>query len=92
MSDPSPRGVTAQEFFAAGLPGVTLTDAHHATRIAYSTIHRASKGGGIHANSARELEAWSRGLGLPVFISAAATLGLAGVEDLTPTATDRGAA
>lgn len=67
----------AQEFFAAEIPGGTMTDAHVATRIAYSTIHRAKRGESIHHGTAAELERWSRGLGAELHISAAATLGLA---------------
>lgn len=75
------RGVTAREFFAAGVEGGSMTAAHLATAIAYSTIHRASKGDGISLKTARELEKWSRGLGAEVFISALLTLDIVGVSD-----------
>jgi len=75
------QGITAQEFFAAGIEGGSMTDAHHATRIAYSTVHRASNGGGISVATARALETWSRALGRDLFISAAATLGIAGTAE-----------
>ncbi len=80
LSSPA-RGVTAQQFFAAEVPGGTMTAAHRATSVAYSTIHRASKGLGVSVATARELEKWSRGLGAEVFISAAATLDLAAGPD-----------
>lgn len=68
------RGVSAQEFFAAGVPGGTMTAAHLATRIAYSTVHRAANGKGISVATARELESWSKGLAAAVYINASATL------------------
>lgn len=71
------RGVTAQEFFALGIEGGSMTDAHHATRIAYSTVHRASRGDGVSLATARALEKWSQAIGGEVFISALATLDIA---------------
>lgn len=78
MTDSKPaRGVTAQKFFAAGVEGGSMTDAHHATRIAYSTVHRASRGDGVSLATARALEKWSQSLGANIFISALATLDIA---------------
>lgn len=70
------RGVSAQEFFAAGVDGGSMTAAHHATLVAYSTVHRASRGEPVSLATARKLEKWSRGLGADVFISALLTLDL----------------
>lgn len=79
MSDDMPkRGVTAREFFAAGYEGGTLTAAHIATSIAYTTIHRASRGIDVRADKLRELERWSMGVegahAAGVYLSAAATM------------------
>lgn len=72
--DTAARGLSAQEFFARALPGANMTEAQLATRIAYSTIHRASKGEPVSARTAFALERWSRDLGIGVFISAVACL------------------
>lgn len=81
IDDTAPaRGVTAQEFFAAGIEGGSMTAAHLATKVAYSTIHRASKGDGISLKTARELERWSRSLGAEIFISAVLTLDVVSVD------------
>jgi len=72
---PLSRGLSAREYFAEAPTGA-LTAAHLATGIAYSTVHRASKGDGVNLKTARELEKWSRGLNGPTYISALATLGV----------------
>ena len=76
---PTPaRGMTAQEFFAAGLEGASMTAAHCSTRIAYTTIHRASRGIDVRADKLRELERWSLSVegarSAGVYLSAAATM------------------
>lgn len=75
---PSPRGVTAREFFGRRIKGASMHEAHLATRLSYSTVHRASRGEAIALETAKALEEWSRGLTLDLFISAAETLGLNG--------------
>jgi hypothetical protein len=76
---PQPRGVTAQEFFAARIEGGSMTEAHRSTGIAYSTVFRAAKGDGVNVKTAKALEQWSRGVGGALFISASATLGVSPV-------------
>lgn len=79
---PSPRGVTAREFFGRRLKGASMHDAHLATRLSYSTVHRSSRGEVIALDTAKALESWSRGNAAAreagLFISAAATVGLEG--------------
>lgn len=72
----APRGVSAEEFFSASIPGGSMTQAHYDTRIAYTTIHRAAHGAPVSASTAKALERWSRDLGVELYISAAATLRL----------------
>lgn len=72
---PEPRGITAQEFFARRFPGASMHDAHLSTRLSYSTVHKAGHGKTVAFNTAKDLEVWSRKLGLEVFISAVATVG-----------------
>lgn len=62
MDTPTARGLTPQGFFALSLEGGSMTDAHHATRLAYSTVHRAAQGTLVSAAVARDLAAWSAGV------------------------------
>ena len=52
-----------------------MHDAHLSTRLSYSTVHKAGHGKTVAFNTAKDLEVWSRKLGLEVFISAVATVG-----------------
>lgn len=83
MESTADRGLTAAEFFARGFKGGTMTAAHLATGIAYSTIFRAKEGGGVGRKTAKALAAWSKTVeGTDgSFISAARTLGLDDVDD-----------
>lgn len=82
MDEPTPRGpLTAAEFFALGLDGVTLTAAQVATGLAYTTILRARDSGSkCDPATLRKLSAWSREVpsaqSAGVWIDAARTLGL----------------
>jgi len=77
----SMAGLTAHAFFARGLAGCSMSDAHLATGLAYSTVNDVAK---QHHESApridtlKRLERWSRDAGAQhgVYISAALTLGL----------------
>lgn len=66
------RGVTPQEFFALNLADGTMTAAHHHTRLAYSTVHRASTGAVVSVDAARRLAAWS--LTVPAALTARVTI------------------
>lgn len=76
ISPRSSRGVSARDFFRAAIPGGTMTAAHYATKISYTTIHRAASGAAVSPTTAKALERWSRELGADLVISAALTLGL----------------
>ena len=54
--------LTAVEFFARRMSGCSLTDAHRATGIAYTTIHDLAHAhvGTPRIETLRKLEAWSR--------------------------------
>ena len=57
-----PRPLTAGQFFALHLPDGSMTDAQHATRLAYSTICDAKRGEEVSVPTARLLESWSKSL------------------------------
>jgi len=59
MSTPI-RGLSPAEYFRDAPSRATMTAAHRATGIAYSTIHRASRGTPLSAPTAEALSAWSR--------------------------------
>jgi hypothetical protein len=59
---PTPERLTPAQFFDLGLDGATMTAAQLATRVAYSTIHRARCGGPISVETAKALAEWSRSL------------------------------
>ena len=74
-------GVTAAQFFALRLDGVTLTAAQLATGLAYTTICRVrDRGESCDPDSVRRVAAWSRevpaAVDAGVWIDASATLGL----------------
>lgn len=90
--DESKRGpMSAQQFFASGIEGVTITAAQVGTGLAYTTVLRARDSGETcNTATARELERWSREFAPAVeagaWIDAAMTLGLlgAGVGGVAP--------
>ena len=71
--------LTAVEFFARRMSGCSITDAHRATGIAYTTIHDLAHAhvGTPRIETLRKLEAWSRAVGAThgVYLSASKTLG-----------------
>ena len=83
MESTAVRGLSAAEFFARGFKGGTMTAAHHATGIAYSTIFRAKEGGPVGRKTAKALAAWSKTVADTegAVISAARTLGLDGDDE-----------
>lgn len=84
-----PKPLTAEEFFAASLPGCSLTDAHRATGISYTTINDISKGRveTPRKRTLRALQEWSKKAGAPhsVFISAALVLSVDDDEEPSTT-------
>jgi hypothetical protein len=74
------RRLSPAQFFDLALDGGSMTAAHLATGIAYSTVHRAGKGGGISVDTAKALSKWSKGVpaaaAAGVYIDAAVALGL----------------
>lgn len=71
--------MSAAEFFALKLPGCSLSDAHRATGISYTTIHDLahSRTGTPRRETVLRLEEWSKVAGVThaVFISAPKTMG-----------------
>ena len=88
MDDLSRRALTPAQFFQHDLPGGRMSDAHRATKLAYSTILRARDGGAVTVTTAQQLEQWSQTVSLArlrgVWIGAAVTLGLASDGKVTP--------
>ena len=72
--------LTAVEFFALGLDGGDMSAASRGTSLAYTTVHRASKGPVRDVDTAKRLASWSRSLpaakAAGVWIDAARALGL----------------
>ncbi len=71
--------LTAAEFFARKLAGFSKTDAQHATKLAYSTIHDAGRANCESTpETLRSLQEWSESAIAEhgVYISAAKSLGL----------------
>ena len=72
--------LTAVEFFALGLDGGDMSAASRGTGLAYTTVHRASKGPVRDVDTAKRLAAWSRTIpsaqAAGVWIDAARSLGL----------------
>ena len=67
----SAPGLSAREFFLQERDGQTMADASRNAGVAYATIYRhVMLRGGIRPETAKKLEAWSRGA-----ISATKTLG-----------------
>lgn len=54
------RGLTPREFFARRLPGASMQDAHRATGIAYSTVHKLVNGASASQSTLVLLARWSR--------------------------------
>jgi hypothetical protein len=74
-----PEALSAQDFFARDLPGCSMTDAHLATRIAYSTVLDIAHGKcSPRVKTVKRLEQWSREAAAAhgIYLSAARTLGL----------------
>ena len=80
MRHKAPEGLTAGEFFAKGLDGCTMTAAHVATGISYSSINDIAKGTTKtpRRDNIVALQEWSLRAGGPhgFYISAIKTLGL----------------
>lgn len=75
-----PVGITAREFLSLDLAGFAMSDAHFATRIAYSTLGAIKSGEtAARPDTLKKLEQWSRGAieAHGKYISAARSLGLA---------------
>lgn len=71
--------LTAAEFFARKLSGFSKTDAQHATKLAYSTIHDAGRADCESTpETLKALQEWSESAIAEhgVYISAAKSLGL----------------
>ena len=56
------RGLTPAEFFAMALEEGSMQSAHYATRVGYSTIHRAAHGTPVTVPVAKALAEWSAAL------------------------------
>lgn len=91
MNKPHSAPVSAREFFAKDLPGGRKTDAHAATRIAYSTLCDIASGLSTQPRkeTLKRLERWSRTVSDEFHISVALSLGFAEPAALPATGTGR---
>ena len=93
MDDFSPKGpLTAAEFFDLGIEGGDMSAASRSTGLAYTTVHRASKGPVRDVDTAKRLAVWSRTVPAAndrgVWIDAARSLGLDVEEQPAATGTE----
>lgn len=86
MDEPPQSGpLTAAEFFALHIEGGDMSAASRHTALAYTTVHRASKGLVRDVDTAKALAAWSRTVptaqAAGVWIDAVRSLGLDVADD-----------